>query len=117
MDRTARIVAGEEQDMTDRELLEFAAKAAGIDFIPERSTDQMLWIVGGGVWSPKHDDGDALRLAVQLGIHIMHSKHKVRAGRKMITDGPCEEDKRPDPLAATRRAIVRAAAEIGRSMV
>jgi hypothetical protein len=95
--------------MTDREMLEFAAKAAGITVSFDRTRRD--W-----AWNSLDDDGDALRLAVKLGIHVMHSKHKVRAGRKLVQDGPCEEDKRPDPLAATRRAITRAAAEIGRNM-
>ena len=98
--------------MTDRELLELAAKAAGIEVIGPMGDDG-LTLFNGKHWNPLADDGDAFRLMVKLGIHVMHSKHKVRAGRKLVQDGPCEEDKRPDPLAATRRAIVRAAAEIG----
>ncbi len=108
--------------MTDRELLELAAKAAGIDFIPERSTDQMLWIVGGGVWSPKHDDGDALRLAVALNMDIRYALYDSSAA--VFVGG--RWDGAPEAVhelfegrksyAATRRAIVRAAAEIGRGM-
>ena len=105
--------------MSDRELLEFAAKAAGID---------VRWYQGdclrvadkcngfAGKWNPLTDDGDAFRLAVRLGLHVFQLKHYVRCGRKNI-DMPIEESKREqDPLAATRRAIVRAAAQIGRSM-
>ncbi len=104
--------------MTDRELLELAAKAAGVDFISERSTDQMLWIVGGGVWSPKHDDGDALRLAVKLGLLVdVWLQQKVciasTQGEELVD---AREQFGDDPYAATRRAIVRAAAEIGRNM-
>ena len=113
--------------MTDRELLEFAAKAAGIElrwhddwcYIPRNKPphNRRLNDEGQGeIWNPLTDDGDALRLAVKLGLHTMHSKHKVKVGRKLVQDGPCEEDKRPDPYAATRRAIVRAAAEIGKAM-
>ena len=104
--------------MTDRELLELAAKAAGIEWchIEGLCPDGGYWKFSDGKtqawWNPLTDDGDALRLAVKLGINLMHSKHKVKAGRKLIEDGPCEGDKRPDPYAATRRAIVRAAAEI-----
>jgi len=97
--------------MTDQELLKLAAKAAGINIAQGSRI-----AIDGKLWNPLTDDGDALRLAVKLGIHQMHSKHKVKAGRKLVEDGPCEEDKIPDPYAATRRAIVRAAAEIGKVM-
>ena len=109
--------------MTDIELLELAAKAAGIACDskgPFTSVDR--YDLYNGIyteylpWNPLTDDGDALRLAVKLGIHLMHSKHKIKAGRKLIQEGPCEEDKGADPYAATRRAIVRAAAEIGKAM-
>jgi hypothetical protein len=92
-------------DMTDRELLEFAAKAAGIGFNDKRSPTGNVALYCGpsvGWWNPLDDDGDALRLAVQL---------------KMWTHSGmgCFQNE-PDPYAATRRAIVRAAAEIGRNM-
>jgi hypothetical protein len=104
--------------MNDRELLELAAKAAGVDFISERSTDQMLWIVGGGVWSPKHDDGDALRLAVKLDLQIHPSGDEIWVSNPAasLAEDVVFETYRDDPYAATRRAIVRAAAEIGREM-
>jgi len=64
--------------MTDRELLEMAAKAAGAEF--EVSDEDGVYLhqpIGGvaGFWNPLTDDGDAFRLAVKLGIHLMHSKH------------------------------------------
>ncbi len=77
--------------MTDRELLELAAKAAGNGFVI-------------GYWNPLTDDGDALRLAVALGLTA-----------RMSYNGQDYEAANKDPYAATRRAIVRAAAEIGRS--
>ncbi|NYT81394.1 hypothetical protein H0A70_07815 [Alcaligenaceae bacterium] len=107
--------------MTDRELLELAAKAAGYDYRPEISDIAVGGIPGN--WNPLDDDGDALRLAVQMRFNIEHMPPD--AG-----DGPCvfvsdenhrdlawvefdgEEQRRP----ATRRAIVQAAAEIGRNM-
>jgi hypothetical protein len=77
--------------MTDRELLELAAKAAGNGFVI-------------GYWNPLADDGDALRLAVKLNLW------------EAVRDGYQHADSwDSDPYAATRRAIVRAAAEIGRS--
>jgi hypothetical protein len=57
---------------TDRELLELAAKAAGLTLADEVDSylpgSRALWIVGPGgrdaVWQPLGDDGDALRLAL-----------------------------------------------------
>ena len=100
--------------MTDREELEFAAKAAGyvhqvspID--PQRYRPQ-YWTG----WNPLTDDGDALRLAVKLEIDVVHA-FGTRTAVAENTSGYAAEGQ--DPYAATRRAIVRAAAEIGRNMV
>ena len=93
--------------MTDRELLELAAKAAGLSFWQENS------------WNPL-DDGDALRLAVKLNIdvffHASRVEGHVAGGRIPPVRAIEREDYGDDPYAATRRAIVRAAAEIGRNM-
>lgn len=79
-------------------------------------------------WNPLTDDGDALRLAVKLRLTIKHDDPdaggagiaKDQAGAPTLDgNGPWfrkEWHKDSDPYAATRRAIVRAAAEIGRSM-
>lgn len=103
--------------MTDRELLELAAKAAGIDIFD--------WTPGGhptangswdGIWNPLTDDGDALRLAVDLkiGIGFKPSPYAdVPTGRR--TAGLRLFEAGADELQNTRRAIVRAAAEIGRT--
>jgi len=100
---------------TDRELLEAAAKAAGIaiEFYGE-----MPWLASGKrPWNPLTDDGDALRLAVKLGIGILHRASGIEAhafgSHLIICNEECAEGL--DYNAATRRAIVRAAAEIGRS--
>ena len=53
--------------MTDRELLELAAKAAGIKLSWHEPTGY-AWIAGPCVWNPLLDDGDAFRLGVDLGI-------------------------------------------------
>lgn len=100
---------------TDRELLELAAKAAGLRFdwrpFPAIKRLDTLW----EEWNPLTDDGDALRLAVKLEIQLdlRHSMNTVRAYG--APEGMIEEGAK-DPYAATRRAITRAAAEIGRSM-
>ncbi len=102
--------------MSDKELLEFAAKAAEKDWF--RHTDGGLWLKSGGIWNPLTDDGDALRLAVKLEIAINPFAGKTvvahtESGRLGHEKWDCWDD---DPYAATRRAIVRAAAEIGKAM-
>ena len=105
--------------MTNREMLKFAAKAAGIDVqwdCPERG---MMMLTPNGTdtmtWNPITDDGDAFRLAVELRLEIGFPSLAIvwSFGRNSKV---CREMYTGDPLAATRRAIVRAAAEIGRQM-
>jgi hypothetical protein len=95
--------------MTDRELLELAAKAAGVGHPSGDHTianDGRLWDYKElRWWNPLTDDGDALQLAVKLGIDI--GKAQVDYWDKSSND----------PYAATRRAIVRAAAEIGKGII
>lgn len=112
--------------MSDKELLELAAKSAGYAY-SDLSFDgeDGLQIVGEyrkKNWNPLTDDGDALRLAVKLGIDIQFGFAATQINCD-IYDWAEEafkvgvhEDGRDDPYAATRRAIVRAAAEIGRTM-
>ncbi len=88
--------------MTDRELLEAAAKAAGIDYYARAQSGGML--TDNGEWNPITDAGDALRLAVKLDL----------LWRDIYDYEPFEYER--DPYAATRRAIVRAAAAIGKEM-
>ena len=94
--------------MTDRELLELAAKGAGIKSY--RFGDAVY--PHSHVWTPLTDDGDALRLAVKLLFEIDMGRGCIAirhsTGIKIL------EAFNHDPLTATRRAIVRAAAEIGR---
>ena len=105
--------------MTDRELLEDAAKAAGIANYTMRG-DSVFVETGaargdaGYYWNPLTDDGDALRLAVSLRLHVSVFADAIGIG----TPGwdYVEYKWQGDPCSATRRAIVRAAAELGRSM-
>ncbi len=108
--------------MTDRELLEAAAKAAGFDSVIEMYgfNDFGEPLLDGNepptVWNPLADDGDALRLAVKLKIDICLG-HDFLYTQTTIAPTPMfKEAVGTDPYAATRRAIVRAAAEIGRNM-
>lgn len=108
----------------DRELLELAARAAGYELSlhPNRSVSKrMQFTLGGQNWNPLTDDGDALRLAVSLKMEIYHGwdgGHSAYASVPQEDSRPvfCVEPHMSDPCAATRRAITRAAAEIGRGM-
>ena len=104
--------------MTDKELLELAAKAAVID---GNQDHYGVWIkgsydAGGTVWNPLTDDGDALRLAVKLNLLVDVSEIKEETEAGDGTNGYQCGLHKGDPYAATRRAIVRAAAEIGKGM-
>jgi hypothetical protein len=110
--------------MTDRELLELAAKAAGVeiatwsncqaggflskDCAPERRER---------FWNPLTDDGDALRLAVNLRLTVHTYDEDNSPSSWGVSAGPAWADEcvphDSDPYAATRRAVVRAAAAIG----
>lgn len=119
----------------ERELLELAAKAAGYDVVWNEhwqcfqhrnpSPDKF-----GNVrhpWVPLDDDGDALRLGVLLGINInidltyydtngeLSPYTEAAVVRDDVEAWPSEFHSN-DAMKATRRAIVRAAAEIGRAM-
>ena len=101
--------------MIDSELLELAAKAAGISVWTD--TDETVFTDNpNGVeveWNPLTNDGDALRLAVKLEIDVCFGANYViaRGSVQMPTVNNAN-----NPYAATRRAIVRAAAEIGKAM-
>jgi hypothetical protein len=106
--------------VSDRELLELAAKAAGIRinyWVYDNNDDSPSVLESGGIWNPLTDDGDALRLAVKCEIAINPWAGKTvcwHEDSKVINHE--KHDCNDDPCAATRRAIVRAAAEIGRNM-
>ena len=111
--------------MTDRELLELAAKAVGMK-IDTHYVDGGASVWAGEphnsdwtpYWNPLTDDGDALRLAVKLNLSADFFDDEIRVGYTP-NDNECDQVVEPvgtDPYAGTRRAIVRAAAEIGRAM-
>lgn len=94
---------------TDRESLQFAAKAAGEWPSPE-PFEHVL-----SRWNPLTDDGDALRLAVRLRMTVKVTDYGAAAYKGDLF---ClvALDEATTVETATRRAIVRAAAEIGRTM-
>ncbi|HQR98117.1 MULTISPECIES: hypothetical protein [unclassified Polaromonas] len=123
---------------TDRELLELAAKAAGIgrghwDYDYVRNLGHM--VTPSMMWNPLENDGEAMRLAVLKRFTI---KDFAPFDNPEIAQAPpdatlwgmveiwIQDGNDPvyvewykagaDRFAATRRAIVRAAAEIGEAM-
>lgn len=115
--------------MKDFELLELAAKAAElrIDISktsggpnPNTGFDLAGNVVldwhNGKTWNPLTNDGDAFRLAVMLGLVVDLVGSSVHVTYGEFASECCVEDYGLDPFIATRRAIVRAAAEIGKAM-
>ena len=102
---------------TDRELLEMAARAAEIELPNPTLRVTHMRGVAPKAWNPLTDDGDALRLAVKLNITVSNSEAQKHACASSIkVSGICLNTHQGDPYAATRRAIVRAAAAIGEAM-
>lgn len=118
---------------TDSELLELelAAKAAGYEIEWVRNSGchyRCEEEIGREQWCPLDDDGDALRLANKLRLYIGHTMFGCpdAPGTALVGVDPWRQGSAPlayerfsgpsDQDAATRRAIVRAAAEIGRTM-
>ena len=106
--------------MTDRELLEAAAKAADYCVLPFYGrNDGKLYFASGDEFNPLTDDGDALRLACDLGLRIFPiARTETGAACSAIGSVTGERisevrDSSIDTRTATRRAIVRAAAAIG----
>lgn len=109
--------------MSDRELLEKAAKAAGIELIDYCTKVAICFYdkKTQTAWNPLTKDGDALRLAVRLALTIQcacvddygreyvrvdHYPNSGEPATVSIEEYGCDE-------SATRRAIVRAAAAMG----
>jgi hypothetical protein len=103
----------------DHELLELAAKAAGC--LCYRRNDQGNFEIKShpldpwSSWNPLTEDGDALRLAVFLKLDVMGSL-SITKFRYVAHGQNTYAAVGEDPYATTRRAIVLAAAAIGRVM-
>lgn len=111
--------------MNDRELLELAAKAAGIGPVIGFAAGAGELMIGPRsnirYWNPLADDGAAFRLAVIIRPDTIRLRRIVHVsalvpyeGIRTMTEN-CE-DNAESRAAAERRAIVRIAAEIGRGM-
>lgn len=114
--------------MDDKELLILAAKAAksaGIELIIDpfgvmrdcTGFRHEMNIFAAPAWNPLNDDGDALRLlvATKTNISWLHSG-RVCCIHNLWDSPDSIESSRENVPENTRRAIVRAAAEIGKSM-
>lgn len=100
---------------TDRELIELAAKAAGLRVIDGLGGHYMIE-ESMADWDPLTDDGDALRLAARLKLNIMQGEFSVAVGDEADIDEAAFVPDESQRLFCIREAIVRAAAEIGRAM-
>lgn len=129
--------------MNEREMLELAAKANGMTVLgnnpwplnpvgyffnqvgdhPPALYDVEKVRLGNARWTPLADDGDALRLAVKLGMEVYIDNHPegcqcveveshTHKARRVILGFESHESND----AATRYAITLCAAEIGRQM-
>ena len=107
--------------MTNKELLEAAARAAGIAIDHWRADMPMVNEAEYDAneyhaWNPLTDDGDALRLAAKLQMGLAVFKDYTEATDGIRVDATETVYDLPDIYAATRRTIVRVAAEIGKAM-
>ena len=114
---------------SERELLELAAKAAGIegewvenslldDYYKLPTTGILTWSEGRvHIWNSRTSSGDAFRLAVQLGFDIDRTAVDwitIRQVQECLSFASVLVG--DDPYASMRLAITKAAAEIGKDM-
>ena len=103
--------------MSDRELLEMAAKAAGIELPNPTLRVTHMRGVAPKLWNPLTDDGDALRLAAtcHMVLDWSGSELHVRFWLTQSPEAPTLTFKSSD-CGGDKATIVRAAAEIWRAM-
>jgi hypothetical protein len=106
--------------MTDKELLELAAKAAGITMAPHAFMHKYgcsMLCEDGTYFNPLTDDGDCFRMETALGmapawyrdgVGVIHKDGRASPIVGFYTDHNGDKDK------ARRYASTRAAAEIGK---
>ena len=110
----------------DRQLLELAAEAAGIEgeYFEYEDTFGCIWGIrptgsnaGNQTWNPLVYDKDAFHLAIKLSLcveftYCLDDAPVVRCGHIEDRDDWIQHPNFPNPYVATRRAIVIAAAEV-----
>lgn len=116
------------EQLTTRQMLELAAKAAGYQVVWSNTFDRFERFETSesgfqryvGPFCPHEDDGDSKRLAVSLGIDVLHGIHDVYAisghGADKIDCTARYEHHNNNADAAWRWAVLQVAAQIGRSM-
>lgn len=111
--------------MTDRELLELAAKAAGYDLhiwgAKGSENVAIMNLPNSPRWNPLTDDGDAFRLAAQLRAEIEHNYPMDNHLWISVNTWPHQQvflefDTEDQRAEFTRRAIVMVAAKIGETL-
>ena len=107
--------------MEDREMLEMAAKAAGlVGSYYKDETGEGVYCNDendcGYAWNPAADDGDCARMEAMLGIDVDWAEDGVIARNRDKRAGVLFEDHNNNRNAARRMASLRVAAEIGRAM-
>lgn len=112
---------------TDKELLELAAKAAGLNvkmfevdqdgnfsglIVGTKNTKEKIW------WNPLVSDGDAFRLSVNLSMSIQHLDLSIKVTPYLngMCCGTTAVEVCGSRQFATRRAIVRSAAALGEKL-
>lgn len=114
--------------MSERELLELAALAAGYEYTLIQKVVETIYgvkscpviVINGNDWNPREDDGDCARLETKCEMLVSVDKDCARAGSYINGYGiECSEqyaNHAGDRNKARRFASVRCAAEIGRRM-
>lgn len=119
----------------DRELLELAARAIGAQFeeVDGEGYGRLHFADGTVInaWNPLIHSDDAFALQVRLGMHVEFAHYEGRLEHVQVgvenqdydadsyaerTKWLVEEAGGDDPMAASRRAVTRAASEIGKTM-
>ncbi len=105
---------------SDRELLELAAKAAGIEYRPDIGY-RVTGIGATGMplmepWNPRDDDGDAFRLALKLKLNIAQGEFSAGVNNEAEIDECAFVRSEEERAKVVRSLIVYAAAQLGKAM-
>ena len=99
--------------MDDMALLELAAKSIDFDLVWKTPYVTMGDFARVPSWNPLANDWEAFRLAVKLNLRIQIDFDTEENCVHVFWGERASAIETGEPLAATRRAIVRTAAEIG----
>lgn len=116
-------------DTTNREMLELAAKAAGMDDWRWHEAAESLclynsmdccWYKDDNFvrikWNPRHDNNDAFQLAARLKLQVAFGTFKDNTASAYKFCKPAVDVDNTDMEAAAREAIFLMAVEIGKGM-